>query len=223
MSRQSLLHWPKHSFLGILITLVGLLIITPIIRDQLLITLTLQIFFPLFIIATIYSLSSHKKALIVGILLALPALLLDWSNLYYKNIWILIGGHLFSLFFLVFAALILSKRIFNSIYSGKSHIYGAISVYLLSGIIFALLYSIIDISKPGSFFGSHPFDFSTMEGASSHLQQFIYFSFVTLTTLGYGDITPATEVTQSFSISEAFYGQLFIATVIARLVSLRRK
>jgi len=50
--------------------------------------------------------------------------------------------------------------------------------------------------------------------------RFIYYSFVTITTLGYGDITPATELARAFSILEAVVGQLYLVVVVARLVGM---
>ncbi len=90
-------------------------------------------------------------------------------------------------------------------------LYGGISVYLLLGIIWAALYREMEILSPGSFAG--PDD-------SLGFSNFIYFSYVTLTTLGYGDILPVTQKARSLAILEAITGVVFLGTLIARLVSL---
>ena len=92
-------------------------------------------------------------------------------------------------------------------------IYAALSVYLLAGLFFGLLHWEIEVTWPGSFgeAGAHsaaPFALSTA----------IYFSFVTLATLGYGDVVPRTELARGVAVLEAVGGQLYVAVTIARLV-----
>ena len=92
-------------------------------------------------------------------------------------------------------------------------IYAALSVYLLAGLFFGLLHWEIELTWPGSFGEAGaslpaPFALSTA----------IYFSFVTLATLGYGDVVPKTEVARGVAVLEAVGGQLYVAVTIARLV-----
>ena len=93
------------------------------------------------------------------------------------------------------------------------HLYAALSAYLLAGIYLGLLYWILERMKPGTF--SFPGVFSQSSA--------IYFSFVTLATLGYGDIVPRAEIARSVAIVEGVGGQLFLAVLVARLVSLYSK
>jgi hypothetical protein len=88
------------------------------------------------------------------------------------------------------------------------HLYAALSAYLLAGIYFGLLYWALEQIHSGTFSIG---DFSRA-GA-------IYFSFVTLATLGYGDIVPRTDVARGLAIVEGVGGQLFLAVLVARLVS----
>ena len=90
------------------------------------------------------------------------------------------------------------------------HLYAALSAYLLAGIYFGLLYWILEQLIPGTF--TTPTHFS-QAGA-------IYFSFVTLATLGYGDIAPRGDIARGIAIIEGVGGQLFLAVLVARLVSL---
>jgi len=93
------------------------------------------------------------------------------------------------------------------------HLYAALSAYLLAGIYLGLSYWILEQMKPGSF--SFPGRFSQASA--------IYFSFVTLATLGYGDIVPRADVARGIAIVEGVGGQLFLAVLVARLVSLYSK
>jgi hypothetical protein len=90
------------------------------------------------------------------------------------------------------------------------HLYAALSAYLLAGIFFGLFYWVLEQVGPGTF---------VTAGEFSRMSAF-YFSFVTLATLGYGDIVPRTEVARGLAIVEGVGGQLFLAVMVARLVSL---
>lgn len=94
------------------------------------------------------------------------------------------------------------------------HIYAALSVYLLGGVCFGVLHWEIENAWPGSFgeVGAG----GTKAGLS--LPTAIYFSFVTLATLGYGDVVPKSEMARGVAVLEAVGGQLYIAVMIARLV-----
>jgi len=97
----------------------------------------------------------------------------------------------------------------------RAHLYAGLSAYLLAGIFFGVFYWGLERTWPGSL--AVPSD-----GAQSDfsLAAAIYYSFVTLTTLGYGDIAPRSEVARGLAIMEAVAGQLYLAVMIARLVSL---
>jgi voltage-gated potassium channel len=90
------------------------------------------------------------------------------------------------------------------------HIYAALCAYLLAGLFFGALYWTIERAWPGSL--------SDPAAAAFPLSSAIYFSFVTLATLGYGDVLPRTELARGLAMLEAIGGQLYVAVMIARLV-----
>ena len=94
-----------------------------------------------------------------------------------------------------------------------NRIAGAVSVYFLVGLNFALLYSLIFALDPGAFSG-----IDTAAGGDLVFLDLLYYSFVTLTTLGYGDITPQSNTAQAFAYLEAASGVLYLAVMIASLV-----
>jgi hypothetical protein len=91
-------------------------------------------------------------------------------------------------------------------------IQGAVAAYLLLGLAWALSYELVALLATGAFAVTGP--------AEPERHRFIYFSFVTLTTVGYGDVTPVHPVARSLAVAEALTGQLYPAILLARLVSL---
>ena len=92
-------------------------------------------------------------------------------------------------------------------------IYGALSAYLIVGLMFASGYAALEHLGNSDFFA---------DGQQANTQTFQYFSFTTLTTLGYGDFTAAESGGRSIAVLEALTGQVFMATLVARLVSAYR-
>lgn len=89
---------------------------------------------------------------------------------------------------------------------------GAVCVYLLMGLVWADLYVLLALAMDGAFAGLAP------GGVDSLLPQLTYFSFVTLTTLGYGDVTPQVPLAGALAYLEAVLGQLYVAILIGGLV-----
>lgn len=94
-----------------------------------------------------------------------------------------------------------------------NRIIGAICVYLTLGVMWSIAFSILEGTNPGSFAGLNVADGGDWES------DWIYFSFVTITTLGYGDILPLTTTARSLALFEAIVGQFYIAILVAGLVS----
>jgi voltage-gated potassium channel Kch len=117
------------------------------------------------------------------------------------GIWTLIG---------LFAAAVALRFAMRGTKVDAEHLCAALSAYLLAGIYFGLLYWALEQIHPGTFAASGDFSRS---GA-------YYFSFVTLATIGYGDILPRTEVARGLAVVEGVGGQLFLAVLVARLLSL---
>ena len=88
--------------------------------------------------------------------------------------------------------------------------FGVLCIYLLIGSLFAFAYGIISSIGSEPFFAQH--------GDVDTRQNFLYFSFVTLTTVGYGDLTAATNLGRSIAIAEALTGQIYLVTVVATIV-----
>jgi hypothetical protein len=140
------------------------------------------------------------------------ALAVRWTAFFSKSSALQLWADQWSLAAILLIAVILLLQVFREGAVTHSRIQGAIAVYLLFGIGWAHAYHIAETVHPGSF--------ATTAGAMSNVSDWVYYSFVTLTTVGYGDITPVRPIARTLSISEALTGQLYLAVLIARLVAM---
>ena len=111
------------------------------------------------------------------------------------------------------ATIIIVRHLINQKVITVDLIWGAVCGYFLIGFMWGDIYSLLETIQPGSF------NFGGQEVPD--IDSLIYFSFVTLATLGYGDIVPLTKQAQSLTIIEAVMGQMYLAVNIATLVAIR--
>jgi hypothetical protein len=111
---------------------------------------------------------------------------------------------------LLLTAILVVRRVLARPTVTIQSIYGALSAYLIIGLMFAACYAAIDHLSHSDFFANNQ---------PANTQTFQYFSFTTLTTLGYGDFTAAESGGRSIAVMEALTGQVFLATLVARLVA----
>ncbi len=117
--------------------------------------------------------------------------------------------------FIVMLSVVLARDVFFRAKTVDAQVlYGAMSLYLLIGFCFAYAYAAAEQFNPGSISGLS--DGNAKQG----LIEFFYFSFITLTTLGYGDMAPVKPVARGLSMVEALLGQIYLAVVIARVVAM---
>jgi hypothetical protein len=111
---------------------------------------------------------------------------------------------------LLTAAVVIVHRILASTTVTLQSIYAAVSAYMIIGLMFAAFYGAMNLLGGTAFFAN---------GQPGDTRTFQYFSFTTLTTLGYGDFTAANNAGRAVAVMEAMFGQIFLATLVARLVS----
>lgn len=169
------------------------------------------------LLAAIFSVSANKKHLIIAIILGIPSIFLAFldERLFDQNF--LLFSCLLRFVFFTYIISIYLLYILGSYRITKDTLFGAISIYLLMGLAWMHLYSALEILSPESFQGMN-------QGAQGYshdlLGNFMYFSYVTLSTLGYGDLIPISLPAKIFSALEAISGQLYLAILIARLIGL---
>ena len=203
----------KHSLL--LATLVTLLLASPLLESEGPSGLVLEGLFSLLMILGTLVVGRKRRDLAVILTLSLAWIYLTWLH----PVWS--GGLLDDLAagLLALAILYMAAILLISVLSAETvtHdvISGAIAVYRLLGIGWSVVYALIEGISPGSFGLDRT-------GGGSIWEQLLYFSFTTLTTLGYGDIAPLTPLARIWTVFEAICGTFFLAILISRLVSLYR-
>ena len=152
----------------------------------------------------------------IVIALALVLLVLNWVEQFQPGGVLTILNTSLSLIFLGFLFAVLIAQVFKDGPVTGHRIRGAVVVYLLLGGFWALLYQLVALIIPGAF--RLPEEFAGNPDAL--LRLLTYFSYITLTTTGYGDITPIHPVARLLAMFEAMGGQLYLTITLARLVSL---
>jgi ion channel len=167
------------------------------------------------------AISNSRIQLIACSLVALLAIAAIWLSRWFPGKQLNIGGDGLDILFLILVICAILSNVFRSREITTETLAGAICAYLLIGALWADTFSVLETVRPGSFSSVAVASdtISSVDSARIHAARFSYFSFVTLSTLGYGDITPLTRPARNLAALEAIFGQLYLAVLIARLVS----
>ena len=146
----------------------------------------------------------------------LGALFARWSQLWFTSEPLVLSTALVSLLFSLAVAGLVLARVFRRGRITRARIQGAVAGYLLLGLAWAFAYDVVALTRAKAF-STGSVDVMLEREPISH---FVYFSFVTLTTVGFGDVTAVDPVARSLVTLEALVGQLFPAVLLARLVAM---
>jgi voltage-gated potassium channel len=203
----------EYRFSLMLFLLICLMILEPLVYDFLGIKILLNLIFSAIMLSSIYAVSYKKYATLIAVVLALPLLIISWSSTFVDLPWHQYGKDFFGILFFLFVIIIIVKHIFRQDEVSREILFAAIVVFMLLGLMWSFIFQLIEI------FHSDSFNLPQGQDADFH-GIFLYYSFVTLTTLGYGDITPITAPARSLSLLEAIAGQMYVAVLIARLMGI---
>ena len=210
----------RWSFPTLLLCLVILLLAYPAVEQSAWADKALALFLTVVLIASVYATHRTSRfAFRIAVALAIMSFLFLWLSKFVPDgtplkLRLSVLDNLAEVMFLFFTAGCILKYLLTRDRITLDILSGAACVYILFGISWGVLYSFLERVAPGSFaFAGH---FSPEQKMGWPI--FNYYSFVTLTTLGYGEITPVTARAQSFAIIEAVTGVLFTALLISRLV-----
>ena len=206
----------RLSALELLAAIAVLLVSFPFIENLRHGALIESILMTLVLVSAVLAIAGRRLLVIIAVILAGPTLTARWINYYRPDLLpskvFLIGGIIFVLFVIVnLLRFVLTARSVDI-----EVLAVAISAYLLLGLLWTFAYWLADEMTPGAFaFNAASAKDTTILGFNG-----IYFSFVTLSTLGYGDITPVSGGARMLAAAESTTGLLYVAVLIARLVSL---
>jgi len=203
----------RSRFLFLLLALVALLLVSPFLDNSRAHEAYFVVLFALVMLSAVRIASSQKSHRNVALMLGVPWLALSMWGLVWQHTDLTIGANLLFVIFNSYVLGIVLGNVVSAVDVDFDILLGAASAYLLIGIIWAVSYVVIHQLEPGAFtlIPSEPRPF---------FHQFLYFSLTTLTTLGYGDISPLSPFAQIWATLEAVFGTLYIALLVARLVGM---
>jgi hypothetical protein len=170
----------------------------------------------LVLVSGVLAVGRSRRTLVWAAALMVPAVIGRWMHHFWPELVSMEISRAAGLVFLIFLIGQFLRFILRAPRVNAEVMYAGISVYLLLGLSWTFAYVIMAQLVPGSF------AFSTGPAASQEMTGFnaFYFSFVTLTTVGYGDITPVSNGARALAAMEAMTGTLYVAVLISRLVAL---
>jgi hypothetical protein len=171
------------------------------------------------IIYSVYAIKLRRAVLICGILLAIPAILQHLFEFRVNAGMLSVMNIIFSFLFDSFVVVVIFRRIVMEEEPSSETIFGALCIYLLAAFSFASIYGMIATLQPGAFYLDPVMNTHTIPDRFD----MVYYSFATMTSLGATGIAPVSNQARSISIIQTTLGVLYLAVLIARLVSAYRR
>jgi len=201
-------------YLNLLIVIIVMMMISPLVSKSPVLRLVNNLVFTWVLLSVVYTVRDQKKFFIVGLVLGIPWVLSAWLYMFSPA---LIHPSVFAFIstaFFGYVILILLRHIIRTERVTADILYGAFSVYILLGLFFMSFNSFLDAVTPAYMYAY------SGSGNPVKADGLFYFSFVTLTTLGYGDIVPVQLASRTSAIMEAMVGVFYTGALIGRLVGL---
>ena len=205
----------KNNFWYLLVALLISIIVLPVAYDLDLISLRASrvLAFSSVLAIGVWSLRGAGRLFSVGMFIVIAGIIMNVLSVTREGQTLHIISELALFSFLLLATYNALRHVAVGKDINPNRIVGAICVYLLLGVMWSIAYSVLEYLQPGSFNGLTEFASPVWN------PDWIYFSFVTITTLGYGDILPLTQAARALAFAEAIAGQFYIAVLVAGLVS----
>ncbi len=197
-----------------MISLFLLLLVEPIFSQYLLAGLLASMLMTVVAIASVASVRGNRRQAFVVGALGLPVIILSWLTRVFDNgLFLDLLTSVWMCVFLVYLAMLMLTDVLHTTRVTGRMLCRAICAYLLIGVAWGAAYEFVVLLDPDAIGG--------LDGGAS-LGDCVYYSFITLTTLGYGDHTPVAPWAKSLALTEAIVGPLFLTILVARLAALYR-
>ena len=206
----------RGNFAYLLTSMLGFLLVTAILAqypaiggDQI-----LMFVIEATLIVGIWSLVRQRFWFMAGVVLIAIGAMNIILDAIFNHSWAPYINLIVALLFYLFTTVIAFRSLLTGNRINLNMIMGSICVYILVGISWSIFYFFVSVIHPGAFNGV------TETGAKQQFTDLLYYSFVTLSTLGYGDITPVTPIARTLAYIEALFGQFYIAILVASFVGM---
>lgn len=218
------LPWFKSRHLWLFGTLMIYFLMVPLVEEILPQTRTiLDLFIILVLVAAAYTVINRKRTFFLALILLVSGMIFVLGDYHWHRNIVMVLGCISFAGFLGIVVFSILKDVMTQKEVSFDTISGSLNGYLLIGLMWGFAYQAVESAWPGSFAiaeGVHK-----LAGASAYvgpqLSSLFYFSFVTITTTGYGDITPLSTIAGQLAITESVVGQFYMVVLVARLVSLQ--
>jgi len=210
-------HSKRSKFSYLFATQVSLVVLFPYLAKPGLSTLVFRILSALAFVAAVYAVSDKRVQWIIGLFLAAPTAGLNtWVTFHSGSRTLGVLSLILTLIFLGFTMIVLLRAVLRAETVTRDTIYGALGVYFLMAFVWGIAYMLLETLQPGGL------SMDAVRHPNHTIDWFdcIFYSFVTLTSLGYGDMVPISAQCRSLSILEAVSGIMYVAVLVARLVGL---
>jgi hypothetical protein len=196
----------------LLISIILLFALRPFLEGFVKIKILTNISFSLILLSAIYTVSEKRRPFLIGLALAVSYLIFIWSTYLVNVPSVRVLSQLFGAFFTGYILIFILTFIARQQDVTAEVINAAVCGYFFLGLMWSFIYLFMESFQPGSF--------QIAQNGTEDQSHFIYFSFITMTTVGYGDTIPVTNAARSLAVLEAVMGQLYLAVTIARLVGI---
>ncbi|PKN62721.1 MAG: hypothetical protein CVU57_22965 [Deltaproteobacteria bacterium HGW-Deltaproteobacteria-15] len=195
-----------------LLSILLLFALQPFLEPFVRVSILSEAFFSLVMLSGIRAISYRKRDFVLSLSTGIPALLLGWAAEILRLPVARVAASSFGALFIALALILILSHVNKQREVTRDVVMGAVCSYFLIGIVWVHLYFLLESGSPGAF--------SLPRGLSRDPVHFIYYSFITLTTVGYGDILPVSNPARSLAVLEAMVGQMYLAVAMARLVAI---
>lgn len=195
-------------------SLIVVLVLLPFINAMPLLRFALLGQYTFVMVYLVFSARHTRNLYLIDMLFVIPALITTWLDGVLQNEYTFVASHMSMVLFFLYLQYLIVIDMIHAHKVDTNTIFGAINIYLVAGLIWAYLYVVL------YYFDAHAFHLPAYESSHSVLEMFTYYSYTTITTLGYGDIVAQSSQARMLAVIEAVFGQLYLAIVIAKLVSI---
>lgn len=218
MKKRLIAYWnEEHSLTALLILLIfNMFVLVPAARTSHLVELIYGMGFSLLLLAGLFTMTRQKLFQVIACFFVISTITVRFSRSFFGVDGLLPLDFILSIVSIVVMLIVVIWQVLREGPVTGHRIRGAIAAYLLLAYLFSFFYSLIAYFFPGSF--NLPAWVSS--AGPERIEAFLYFSMISLTTAGFGDITPIHPIARSLVTMETLIGQLYPAILIARLVSL---